>query len=152
MPCSFPSFIICSISTPMGFREKESPEFALILDKMEALVDKVRNPSLELLVGYNYKLEFYLERQDIKEIDLEILKSETMSMNDLRTGQSGKVVKINTKGLLRQRLMEMGLTPGVKVTHLRRGAFGDPTSYMIRGTMIALRKEEASEIRKRIAP
>ena len=67
-------------------------------------------------------------------------------MTELGNGDSGEVVQINTKGLLRQRLMEMGLTTGVKVKFLRQGAFGDPRSYLIRGTMMALRNEEASEI------
>ena len=67
-------------------------------------------------------------------------------MTELGKNESGEVVKINTAGLLRQRLMEMGLTTGINVKFLRRGAFGDPRSYLIRGTMIALRNDEASEI------
>lgn len=75
---------------------------------------------------------------------------ETLPMSELKKGESGTVIEINTKGLMRQRLMEMGLTRGIEVKYLRRGAFGDPTSYLIRGTMIALRKEEASEIRVKL--
>ncbi len=70
----------------------------------------------------------------------------TLPMSELTDGESGTVVKINTKGLLRQRLMEMGLTKGVGVKFVRKGALGDPISFLIRGTMLALRKGEASEI------
>lgn len=80
---------------------------------------------------------------DIKQ---EIRNTELVPMTELAKGENGEVVQINTKGLLRQRLMEMGLTTGVNVKFLRRGAFGDPKSYLIRGTMIALRNEEAGKI------
>lgn len=80
---------------------------------------------------------------DIKQ---EIHNAELVPMTELAKGENGEVVQINTKGLLRQRLMEMGLTTGVNVKFLRRGAFGDPKSYLIRGTMIALRNEEAGKI------
>ncbi|MCH8927371.1 MAG: ferrous iron transport protein A [Candidatus Marinimicrobia bacterium] len=80
---------------------------------------------------------------DIKQ---EIHNAELVPMTELLKGENGEVVQINTKGLLRQRLMEMGLTTGVNVKFLRRGAFGDPKSYLIRGTMIALRNEEAGKI------
>jgi Tfp pilus assembly protein PilF len=49
--------------------EKKSPEFNRILEKIESIIDKVRHPSLDLLVGYNYKLELYLEKMEVKEID-----------------------------------------------------------------------------------
>ncbi len=79
--------------------------------------------------------------------DSNVEKVTTLPMSELQKGESGIVIEINTKGLMRQRLMEMGLTRGVEVKFLRKGAFGDPTSYLIRGTVIALRKEEASEIK-----
>ena len=80
------------------------------------------------------------------DIKREIHNAELVPMTELLKGENGEVVQINTKGLLRQRLMEMGLTTGVNVKFLRRGAFGDPKSYLIRGTMIALRNEEAGKI------
>jgi len=49
--------------------EKESPEFNKILEKIESIISKVRHPALNMLVGYNYKLELYLEKMDIREID-----------------------------------------------------------------------------------
>ncbi len=82
----------------------------------------------------------------ITDIKHENLNAELVPMTELVNGDNGEVMQIKTKGLLRQRLMEMGLTAGVKVKFLRQGAFGDPRSYLIRGTMIALRNEEAREI------
>ena len=87
-----------------------------------------------------------VEMSSTADIKHEIHKANLVSITELRIGESGDVVQINTKGLMRQRLMEMGLTTGVEVKFLRRGALGDPKSYLIRGTMIALRNEEAREI------
>ncbi|HHU72708.1 MAG TPA: ferrous iron transport protein A [Clostridiales bacterium] len=54
------------------------------------------------------------------------------------------VDNIHSTGLLRERMLALGLTKGAKVEVIRRGPSGDPTIYNIRGAMIALRWEEAS--------
>ena len=87
-----------------------------------------------------------IEMSSTADIKHEIHNANLVPITELRIGESGDVVQINTKGLMRQRVMEMGLTTGVEVKFLRRGALGDPKSYLIRGTMIALRNEEAREI------
>lgn len=46
-------------------------------------------------------------------------------------------------GMLRERMLALGLTKGARIEVVRKGPFGDPTIYNIRGAMIALRKEEA---------
>ena len=46
--------------------------------------------------------------------------------------------------------MDIGLTPGTRVVPLYRGCFGDPTAYLIRGTVIALRGEDAGKVIVRI--
>ena len=54
------------------------------------------------------------------------------------------VDNIHSTGLLRERMLALGLTKGAKIEVIRRGPSGDPTIYNIRGAMIALRWEEAS--------
>lgn len=54
------------------------------------------------------------------------------------------VDNIHSTGLLRERMLALGLTKGAKIEVIRRGPSGDPTLYNIRGAMIALRWEEAS--------
>lgn len=50
------------------------------------------------------------------------------------------------EGILRRRVMDLGMIPGTIVECLRKGPSGDPTAYKIRGTIIALRKEDAARI------
>ena len=49
--------------------QKDSIEFHKILDKVESIIEQVKNPLLNLMVGYHYGLELYLKRQDMQEID-----------------------------------------------------------------------------------
>lgn len=57
-----------------------------------------------------------------------------------------KIVKNNSKGLSKQRLLDLGLVNGTKIYVLRKSFGGDPTAYLIRDTCIALRKEESDKI------
>jgi Fe2+ transport system protein FeoA len=47
---------------------------------------------------------------------------------------------------LRQRLLDLGLTPGTTVEHTLTGTFGKIRAYLVRGAMIALRQEQAQLI------
>lgn len=57
-----------------------------------------------------------------------------------------KFNELSASGMLRERMLALGLTRGAKIEVIRKGPSGDPTVYNIRGAMIALRNEEASLI------
>jgi len=42
--------------------------------------------------------------------------------------------------------MDIGFVEGTKVKCVRISPFGDPKAYLVRGTVMALRKESAKEI------
>ncbi|MGV2481142.1 UNVERIFIED_CONTAM: ferrous iron transport protein A, partial [Salmonella enterica subsp. enterica serovar Weltevreden] len=44
------------------------------------------------------------------------------------------------------RLREMGLTPGAKVTLVRRALLGEPMEIAIRGSRLAMSNHEAADI------
>ncbi len=69
-----------------------------------------------------------------------------LKLNDVSVGKYAIVHDLSATEILRERMLALGLTRGAKVEVIRRGPSGDPTVYGIRGTMIALRKEEASLI------
>lgn len=68
-------------------------------------------------------------------------------LSNVEVGSFVKVENIIAEGLLRERMLAIGLTKGAEVEVIRRGPSGDPTVYNIRGAMIALRQGEASLIR-----
>ncbi len=70
------------------------------------------------------------------------------SLASLRPGQSGTVRSLHPalQGQGRRRLMDLGLTPGTTVCAERAGLFRDPVAYRIRGTLIAIRRDQADFI------
>jgi DtxR family Mn-dependent transcriptional regulator len=70
------------------------------------------------------------------------------SLASLEPGQEGKVLRISRtcRGLERRRLMDLGILPGTVIGVQMRSPGGDPTAYRVRGSSIALRKEQASHI------
>lgn len=69
-----------------------------------------------------------------------------LELNSVSVGIYVTVEDLSSTGMLRERMLALGLTKGARIEVVRRGPSGDPTVYNIRGAMIALRKEEASLI------
>ncbi len=49
-------------------------------------------------------------------------------------------------GFTRRRFLDLGLTPGTTIYPELTNAFGDPRAYRVRGTLIALRRDQAAQI------
>jgi DtxR family Mn-dependent transcriptional regulator len=66
----------------------------------------------------------------------------------LTLGESAEVVSlaVTCRGAQRRRLLDLGVVPGTRITSELRGPSGDPTAYRIRGALIALRHDQASQI------
>jgi ferrous iron transport protein A len=71
----------------------------------------------------------------------------TRSLCDLQPGEAGVVADLEVDGLQRRRLMDLGLLPGTRVVVEMDSPLGDPTAYRIRGSVIALRRDQARLIR-----
>lgn len=69
-----------------------------------------------------------------------------MTLKNLKPGQEGTVVSIGEKGIMRRRIMDMGVTPGAAVKVIKVAPLGDPIEINIRGYELSLRKEEADQI------
>ncbi|MGI5911470.1 MAG: FeoA family protein [Syntrophomonadaceae bacterium] len=74
------------------------------------------------------------------------MMSAPLSLADIPTGETVRIVNIFTAGTNRRRLLDLGLVPGSIVEIIRRSPAGNPTAYFIKGTLIALRNEDAAEI------
>lgn len=69
-----------------------------------------------------------------------------MTLDNIKPGQGGIITAIGGQGMLRRRLLDMGLTPNTKV-HVRKVApMGDPIELSLRNYVLTIRKEEASKI------
>lgn len=70
-----------------------------------------------------------------------------LSLSDLAVGSSCRVNSVEIIGLLRRRIFDLGIIPGTVVECVRRSPAGDPTAYSVRGATIALRHDDASQIK-----
>ncbi len=70
-------------------------------------------------------------------------------LTNLSPGESAEVVGISraSRGLERRRFMDLGILPGTQITAEMRSPGGDPTAYIIRGALIAFRREQANLIK-----
>lgn len=68
-------------------------------------------------------------------------------LRELATGSQARVLKINATGkAYRQKLLSMGLIPGVTVEMVRVAPLGDPVEIRLRGYLLSLRKSEADAL------
>jgi DtxR family Mn-dependent transcriptional regulator len=68
---------------------------------------------------------------------------------DLGAGEIGRVTGISPacQGSQRRRLLDLGVVRGTEIEAELHSALGDPVAYLIRGALIALRREQAEWIR-----
>ena len=72
------------------------------------------------------------------------------TLADAKVGQTVKVTKIFGKGALRRRIMDMGITKGVRITVRKLAPLGDPMQLTLRGYELTLRHENANLIQTEI--
>jgi DtxR family Mn-dependent transcriptional regulator len=71
-----------------------------------------------------------------------------IALADLAPNRSGEIIAIDSacQGFTRRRFLDLGLTPGTRIQPELENAFGDPRGYRVRGTLIALRRDQAGQI------
>lgn len=69
------------------------------------------------------------------------------TLNDIAPGGNCSIHKLNARGQLGQRLMDLGFFPGVRVTVIRNAPLVDPIDLeMEDGYHVSIRHEEAEAI------
>lgn len=68
------------------------------------------------------------------------------ALNKISKGEKSKVIDITVKSDAKRRLMDLGIVKGTIIEKLYTSPSGSPSAYLIRGTVIALRDEEAESI------
>ncbi len=69
-----------------------------------------------------------------------------MRLSDLKTGETGVIIKILGHGAFRKRVMEMGFVKGRQVDVILHAPLKDPIKYSIMGYNVSLRTSEAHMI------
>lgn len=78
----------------------------------------------------------------------ETAKANAMPLAELTYDQRAEIVVLDeaVQGFTRRRFLDLGLTPGTVIYPELQNFFGDPRAYRVRGTLIALRKDQAAQI------
>lgn len=68
------------------------------------------------------------------------------TLKDAVVGQTVRIKKLNGEGLVRRRIMDMGITKGIQVKLVKIAPLGDPLELEVRGYKLSLRKSDAEMI------
>jgi len=69
-----------------------------------------------------------------------------MSLDKLPINIVGKVNDIRCVEGIKRRLLDLGIIKGTKIEPVLLSPSGDPRAFSVRGTLIAIRKEDAKNI------
>lgn len=74
------------------------------------------------------------------------------TLDQLREGDCARIVRLALRGAMRRRLLDFGMIEGTRVRCLRLSPAGDPVIYRVRGTMLALRRQDSRRIDVEVIP
>lgn len=80
--------------------------------------------------------------------ETQALPADTIPLVNLKDRAPAEIVSLDEAchGFTRRRFLDLGLTPGTTIYPELTNAFGDPRAYRVRGTLIALRRDQAAQI------
>lgn len=91
-----------------------------------------------------------LEKENLIDASLNMKEVKTLlstnTLNELKPGSKGKIVRVQADGMLKRRILEMGITTGDEVLVKRVAPLGDPIEISIKDYNLSLRKKEAISI------
>lgn len=74
------------------------------------------------------------------------MKQSIQTLNKLPLNTKGYIKELNCNGNIRRRLLDLGFVEGSCITPVLISPSQDPRAFFVRGTLIAIRKEDASLI------
>ncbi len=74
------------------------------------------------------------------------MNDEIMPLSCITVGERCTVKSLCSTGKERNRMLDLGIVSNSQISVLQKSPSGDPTAYFIKGTVIALRSEDADKI------
>ena len=71
---------------------------------------------------------------------------EVTNLSQLPLNKDGIIQELKCEGNIRRRLLDMGLVKGTKITPVLVSPSKDPRAFEVRGSIIAIRKEDAQKV------
>lgn len=73
-----------------------------------------------------------------------------MTLDMLPIGKKAEIISLYGEEDIKKRLLDLGITPGTIVKSVLESGKKELVAYMVRRTMIAIRKEDAKNIKVRL--
>ena len=73
-----------------------------------------------------------------------------VTLRSLAPGEKGDVISVCAEGDMLRRFLDLGLAEGTEVECVGSSPSGDPSAYLIRGAVIAIRACDASGVLVRV--
>ena len=69
------------------------------------------------------------------------------NLSQLPLNKNGRIDKIECDEGIKRRLLDMGLVKGTNIVPILVSPSGDPRAFLVRGTIIAIREDDAKNIK-----
>ena len=69
------------------------------------------------------------------------------NLSQLPLNKNGKIEKVECDEGIKRRLLDLGLVKGTNIVPILVSPSGDPRAFLVRGTIIAIREEDAKNIK-----
>ena len=69
------------------------------------------------------------------------------SLYELKTNESAMVKSVNANAPLYSRFVDLGILKNTLITKIGTSPLGDPSAYLIRGAVIAIRDKDCRDIK-----
>lgn len=69
-----------------------------------------------------------------------------MTLDKLELNKTSKITKLNCIGNIRRRMLDLGIIKDTSITPILKSPSGNLVAYEVRGTIIAIRKEDSCKI------
>ena len=74
------------------------------------------------------------------------MKRNFTTLNHLPLYQKGIIENLNCENTIKRRLLDLGFVSGTEITPILVSPSKDPRAFLVRGSIIAIREDDASSI------
>lgn len=78
------------------------------------------------------------------------MELEVVDLSELPLNKNGRIKEINCEEGIKRRLLDLGLVKGTNIVPVLVSPSKDPRAFLVRGSIIAIREEDAKYINVRI--
>ena len=75
--------------------------------------------------------------------------NKTYCLSDIKPGQQAEIEEVKAPGTMKRRFLDIGLISGTKVECIGSSPLGDPSAYLLRGAVMAIRSDDCQGVKVR---